>query len=213
MIRINLFPTKPVKKKERTGAVDALVFLLVTVVCAAVIWIVHGSINEKIDKQKRTNDILAMKIESIKQEIKDHDEIKAKLTEFEAREKIIQELVAARTGPVQMLVELSNILSLGKGPSIRPEEYQEMLKRDPASGFNPEWDPRRLWLTRFEESDREVLLEGQAMSNEDVGELLRRIKISKYFFNEVLVKTRTEKSAETTAVVIAFELKCNIRYR
>jgi type IV pilus assembly protein PilN len=154
-----------------------------------------------------------MKIESIKQEIKDHDEIKAKLTEFEAREKIIQELVAARTGPVQMLVELSNILSLGKGPSIRPEEYQEMLKRDPASGFNPEWDPRRLWLTRFEESDREVILEGQAMSNEDVGELLRRIKISKYFFNEVLVKTRTEKSAETTAVVIAFELKCNIRYR
>ena len=213
MIRINLYPTKPVKKKERAGAVDALVFLLVTVVCAAVIWIVHGSISEKIEKQKRTNDIMSMKIESIKQEIKDHDEIKAKLTEFEAREKIIQELVAARTGPVQMLVELSNIMSLGKGPSIRPEEYQEMLKRDPASGFNPEWDPRRLWLTRFEESDREVVLEGQAMSNEDVGELLRRIKISKYFFNEELVKTKTEKSTETTAMVIAFELKCNIRYR
>ena len=51
------------------------------------------------------------------------------------------------------------------------------------------------------------------MSNEDVGELLRRIKISKYFFNEELVKTKTEKSEETTAMVIAFELKCNIRYR
>jgi len=213
MIKINLYPTKPVKKKKRAGAIDALVFLLVMVVCGAVIWIVHGSISEKIDTQKRTNDMKQMKIDSIRQEIEDHDSIKAQLAEIEAREKIIQELVAARTGPVQMLVELSNIMSLGKGPSIRPEEYRELLKRDPASGFNPEWDPRRLWITAFEEEDREVTLNGEAMSNEDVGELLRRMKISKYFFNEELVQTKSFKSTETTVMIVAFKITCNLRYR
>ncbi|MFH1435026.1 MAG: PilN domain-containing protein [Pseudomonadota bacterium] len=213
MIKINLYPTKPIKKKERAGVVDILVFVLVLAVCGAVIWIVNGSISEKVDTQSRTNNVKKMKIDSIRQEIKDHDMIKRQLQEIEAREKIIQELIAARTGPVQMLVELSNILSLGKGPSIKPDEYKEMLQQAPSSGFNPEWDPRRLWLKQFEEEDRVVAVHGEAMSNEDVGEFLRRMKISKYFFNEELVKTKQEKAEGSSAMIVAFEIKCNIRYR
>jgi len=213
MIRINLYPTKQVKKKEKAGLIDLVVFLLVTLVCAAAIWFINGMISEKIERQQLANDTKQTKIASIKQSIQDHDQIKAQLAEIEAREKIIQELIAARTGPVQMLVELSNIMSAGKGPAIRSDEYQEMLKRDPSSGYNPEWDPRRLWLSSFEEKDREVFLSGEAMSNEDVGEFLRRIKISTYFFDEQLVKTQTQKTAETGTVIIAFEIKCNVRYR
>ena len=213
MIRINLYPTKPIKKKERAGAVDILVFVLVLAVCGAVVWIVNGSISEKVETQNRTNNVKKMKIDSIRQEIKDHDQIKRQLQEIEAREKIIQDLIAARTGPVQMLVELSNILSIGKGPSIRPDEYKEMLQHAPSSGFNPEWDPRRLWLQEFEEEDRAVIVRGEAMSNEDVGEFLRRMKISKYFFNEELVKTKQEKADGSSAMIVAFEIKCNIRYR
>ena len=213
MIRINLYPTKPVKKKEKAGIIDLVVFLLVTLVCTAAIWFINGMISEKIERQQLANDTKQTKIASIKQSIQDHDQIKAQLAEIEAREKIIQELVAARTGPVQMLVELSNIMSAGKGPAIRPDEYQEMLKRDPSSGYNPEWDPRRLWLLGFDEKDREVTLTGEAMSNEDVGEFLRRIKISTYFFDEQLVKTQTRPTGETQTVIIAFEIKCSVRYR
>ena len=213
MIRINLFPAKPVKKKGKAGLVDALVFMLVVVVCTAIIWIVNGWMNEKIDVQSRANNLKKMKIESIRQEIKDHNEIKRQLTEIEAREKIIQELMAARTGPVQMLVELMGILSAGKGPSIRSDEYKEMLKRDPTSGYNPEWDTRRLWVSSFDEKDRTVIIKGEAMSNEDVGEFLRRLKISNYFYDEELIKTKTEKVANSSATVIQFELKCKIRYR
>jgi type IV pilus assembly protein PilN len=213
MIRVNLYPAKPVKRKERAGLVDALVFLLVVLVCVAVIWIVNGWMNEKIEVQNRANDIKKMKIESIRQEIKDQDEIKRQLTEIAAREKIIQELMAARTGPVQMLVELMSLLSAGKGPSIRPEEYKEMLKRDPASGYNPEWDTRRLWITSFEEKERSVVIKGEAMSNEDVGEFLRRLKISSYFYDEELVKTKSEKVSSSSVMITQFELKCKIRYR
>jgi hypothetical protein len=88
-----------------------------------------------------------------------------------------------------------------------------MLKRDPSSGYNPEWDPRRLWLLSFEEKDREVTVTGEAMSNEDVGEFLRRIKISTYFFGEQLVKTQTRPAGEVQTIIIAFEIKCSVRYR
>ncbi len=213
MIRINLYRAKVARKRERVALAEALLFLLVALVCGAVIWIVNGWVNEKIEIQERTNDIKKMKIESIRQEIKDHEEIKRQLSEIEAREKIIQELIAARTGPVQMLVELMKILSSGKGPSIRPEEYREMIRRDPTSGFNPEWDTRRLWLTSFEEKERSVVIKGEAMSNEDVGEFLRRLKISGYFFDEELIKTKSEKLSASNASIVKFEMKCKIRYR
>lgn len=213
MIRINLYPKKAFKKEEKIVTVDFLIFLLVVIVCGAIMWVVNSYINDKLQVQSRANNMMQMKINSIKQEIKDHDKIKQQLKEIEEREKIIQELVAARTGPVQMLVELSDILSVGKGPSIKPEEYQEMLKRDPSSGFNPEWDPRRLWLTGFEEKDREVVIQGEAMSNEDVGEFMRRMKISRYFFDEELVKTKAISKQESKASIVAFEIKCKIRYR
>jgi Tfp pilus assembly protein PilN len=100
MIRINLYPTKPVKKKEKAGIIDLVVFLLVTLVCAAAIWFINGMISEKIERQTLANDTKQTKIASIKQSIQDHDQIKAQLAEIEAREKIIQELIAARTGPV-----------------------------------------------------------------------------------------------------------------
>jgi len=213
MIRINLYPAKPVKKKEKVVLVDLLIFLLVFIVCGASLWIVNGWINEKIEMQERANNIKQMKIDSIRQQIKDHDQIKKQLEEISAREKIIQELIAARTGPVQMLVELMNLLSEGKGPSIRPDEYKEMLKKDPSSGFNPQWDVRRLWLKSFEEKEREVLIKGEALSNEDVGEFLRRLKISNFFWDEELLKTSSEPAQDSTVRIVKFEIKSKIRYR
>jgi len=215
MIRINLVPKKLAKKKERGKEVELLVFLLVLLICGAVIWILHSTISEKIDTQTRANDGKRLKINAIQQEIKDHELIKKQLAEIEAREKIIQELVAARTGPVQMLVEMSRILAGGpdSGPSVKPDEYQEMLKRDPSSGFDPEWDARRLWITSFVEQEKRVMIAGLATSNEDVGEFLRRLKISRYFFDEVLLQTASEGEKETGASIVSFRIKCTIRYR
>jgi hypothetical protein len=51
------------------------------------------------------------------------------------------------------------------------------------------------------------------MSNEDVGEFLRRLKISNYFYDEELVKTKSEKVSSSSVMITQFELKCKIRYR
>ncbi len=212
MIRINLLPTKAVKRKSR-GELEILVLLLVLLVEGAVIYLLYSTVSGKVEDQKRENDIKQAKIASIQEDIKDHEQIKAQLDEIDAREKIIQELIAGRTGPVQMLMELSAILGQGQGPTVDKEEYQEQLKRDPSSGYNPEWDSRRLWLTAFKETDREVDMSGQAMSNEDVGEFLRRLKLSKYFFAEVLIKTMEIRIPSSSVPIVGWNIKCKIRYQ
>lgn len=212
MIRINLLPSKPVKHATR-GGLDVLVLLLVLLIEGAAIFLLYSSVSGKVDDQKRENGIKQSKIDSIKADIKDHEAIKAELAEIEAREKIIQELIAGRTGPVQMLMELSAILGQGGGPTVDKEEYQELLKRDPTAGYNPEWDARRLWLTSFKETNREVEMSGQAMSNEDVGEFLRRLKLSNYFFDEILVKTAEQRVTKSSHPVVGWNIKCKIRYQ
>ena len=212
MIRINLLPRKAVKRRSR-GELELLVLLLVLVIEGVGIYLVWSSISGKVEDQQRENDMKRAKITAIKEDIKDHDAIKTELSEIEAREKIIQELIAGRTGPVQVLMELSSILSQNGGPSVDKEWYQELLKRDPSAGYNPEWDSRRLWITSFTEKDREVELDGEAMSNEDVGELLRRLKLSSYFFAETLVRTAEAKTKDSTVPLIEWKIRCKVRYR
>jgi type IV pilus assembly protein PilN len=212
MIKINLLPTKPVKKKAR-GEVSILVLLLVLLVEGVVAYLLYSSLSGKVEDQQRENEIKQGKIASIKEDIKDHEAIKNELSEIDAREKIIEELKAGRTGPVQVLMELSAILSQGGGPSVDKEAYKELLKRDPSAGYNPEWDSRRLWLTSFKEADRTVDMTGMAMSNEDVGEFLRRLKLSNYFFDEQLVKTSEAGSDKTSVPIVSWHIKSKIRYQ
>lgn len=212
MIRINLLPRKPVKRKGK-GGIEILVLVCVLIVVGAVLYFMYSSLNGKVEDQKRANAIKLAKIDSIKADIKDHEKIKTELEEIDAREKIIQELIAGRTGPVQVLMELATILSLGSGPSVHKEQYQELLKRDPSAGYNSEWDSRRLWLTTFKEENREVEFHGMAMSNEDVGEFLRRLKLSDYFYAETLVKTAEVTVPKSNVPIVSWELKCKIRYR
>lgn len=212
MIRINLLPRKPVKRKSK-GGLDVLILLCVLVAEAAVVYFLHSSLSGKVEDQRRANGIKQAKIDSIKADIKDHEQIKAELEEIDAREKIIQELIAGRTGPVQMIMELAAVLSLGSGPSLHKEKYQSLLKRDPSAGYNPEWDSRRLWITLFKEQDREVEMDGKAMSNEDVGEFLRRLKLSDYFYAESLVKTAEAYETQSSVPIVSWKIRCKVRYR
>jgi type IV pilus assembly protein PilN len=212
MIRINLLPRKAVKRKAR-GGVELLIMVSALVVELAVLYFLFSSLSGRVEDQRRANGIKQAKIESIKADIKDHEQIKSALEEIDAREKIIQELVAGRTGPVQVLMELAAVLSSGGGPLIHKEWYQELLKRDPSAGYNPEWDTRRLWITSFKEQNREVEMAGAAMSNEDVGEFLRRLKLSGYFYDESLVKTAEIGAKESNVPIVSWRIKCKIRYQ
>ena len=120
--------------------------------------------------------------EIISKQISDHPQIKAQLKELRDREDAIPKLQSARTGPTSALLELSRILTPGRGPDDRPRQDRAAQARQPDRGRpNPNWDPRRLWLTTYNEIDRVVKMGGLARDGEDVTEFLRRLTLSDYF--------------------------------
>ena len=67
-----------------------------------------------------------------------------------------------------------------------------LRKDNPLAVYNPAWDARRLWLTKFVEQQRKVRLEGIARDGEDVSELARRMGLSSFFYEVRLLPARTQ---------------------
>src|SRR5271166_4773844 len=138
-------------------------------------------------KQDQLRDILAEngriqgQIDAIKKQTANHPEIKAKLKDLRDREDAIQKLQAARTGPTATLLELAHMLTQGRGPTTDHDKLEQLKLDNPAEVYSLSWDPRRLWLTSYEEVDRKLKLAGLARDGEDVSELERRMRLSDYF--------------------------------
>ena len=106
----------------------------------------------------------------------------------------------------------SRILSDGGGPTIDPRELERMQRDNPLAGFNAGWDGRRLWLTSFEEDQRQVRIHGVGRTNDDVAEFLRRLTLSELFEAVALDKTEAAQDTTTHLDMIAFELSATVHY-
>ena len=91
--------------------------------------------------------------------------------------------------------------------------YEKRLRSDPNAGYNPSWDPRRIWITGWHEANRHVLLEGTAKSNDDVAEFMKRLQLSVFFENVILEGTKEVSSAESSGgITYGFKINCGVRY-
>lgn len=216
MIRINLLPTRDAPRRQ--AAVVQLVALgVLLTVSASVLVFVDSWQRSEITSQERTNMVVESRIDRIQKTIQDHDQIRERIEEIESKQGVIDQLQAGRTGPVMVMVELSKVLSRNGSPSIDHDRYMELVRRSPGQAYDPNWDGRRLWLQAFREEDRGVELSGVALSHEDVAELLRRLSLSDYFYQVVLVETRSdERRSEATGPfgprLVSFEIRCQLRY-
>lgn len=212
MIKINLLPQK--RRVDRGEAsqlwlVAVLVAFLLEVVA---LFVFHSIKNEELKDQNRKNAELQTQIDQSKKAVANHQEVKQKLEQLRAREDAIAKLQSARTGPTSVMLELARLLTPGRGPSVDPDRLQQLRKDNPLAVYNPSWDARRLWLTKFVEQQRKVRLEGIARDGEDVSELARRMSLSSFFFDVRLLPARTEKDSETGLEVVRFELEAQVRY-
>src|SRR5262249_20964519 len=158
------------------------------------------------------NDVKAA-VNRLKTEIGDYDVIKAKRDGLIAQRDAINKLKAGRTGPVFVLRELSEILTRDKGPTYSKAEYENRLRSDPNAGYNPSWDPRRIWVTGWRELNRHVAIEGTAKSNDDVAEFMKRLQLSVFFENVVLEGTKELSGAESSGgITYGFKIHCGVRY-
>lgn len=212
MIRINLLPQK--KRAERAeGSQLWLGVVLVAFLLEVVgLFVFHSLKSEELKDQNRKNAELTTQIERVKQTVANHNSVKEQLEQLRAREDAIAKLQSARTGPTSVMLELARLLTPGRGPSVDPDRLNQLRKDNPLAVYNPAWDSRRLWLTKFVEDQRKVRLEGIARDGEDVSELARRMNLSSFFYEVRLLPAKTEKETATNMEVVRFELEAKVRY-
>jgi len=177
-----------------------------------VLLFVYKTKQDELTKVQKHNTELVGNIDNIKREIAQHATIKAQLKELRDREEAIQKLQAARTGPTATMLELSRIMTPGRGPTVDRDKLEQLKRDNPSSVPNPSWDPRRLWLAGFKEQDRVVRLSGYARDGEDVSEFLRRLTLSDYFYEVRLLPASKAVDQQTKLELVRFEMSAKVRY-
>jgi len=213
MIRINLLPRKR-RSEQKTAASQGWLIAVMLVLLAEVsgLFAWHSYTESKLTDQRRRNAEVSAQIEQSKKLVQNHADVKRKLAELRAKEEAIAALQSARTGPTSVLLELARILTPGRGPTVDPAKLEELRRDNPLALFSPSWDPRRLWITKFDEQNRQVQIMGMARDGEDVSEFARRLSLSGYFMDVRLMpgKRAAEKAGELE--LVDFELQSKVRY-
>jgi len=213
MIRVNLLPQKREIKRTTGDAANQswlLAVLGVVVVEIIGLFLFHQVKREELAKQTRANAELTSQIDQIKKAVANHADVKAQLEVLRAREDAIAKLQQARSGPTAVMLEVSRVLTNGRGPTVDPDVLAQLRRDNPTSVYNPSWDPRRLWLTSFTEADRLVKIDGLARDGDDVSELARRLSLSVYFADVKLLPA--SKTTDSGLEVIKFQLQAKARY-
>jgi type IV pilus assembly protein PilN len=216
VVRVNLLPDKR-QAARRIASSEPSQLWLIGVLGAFVATIVVCLFVQKV-KQDQLREIIAEnsriegQIDAIKKQTANHVEIVAKLKELRDREDAIQKLQAARTGPTSTLLELARVLTIGHGPTTDRDRLEQLKRDNPAEVYNANWDPRRLWLTSYQEVDRTVKLAGLARDGEDVSELERRLKASDFFTDVKLLPGAKVVDAQSHQELFRFELSAKVRY-
>jgi type IV pilus assembly protein PilN len=177
-----------------------------------VLLFVYKTKQDQLAQVQKHNTELTGNIDNIKREIAQHTTIKTQLKELRDREEAIAKLQAARTGPTATMLELSRIMTPGRGPSVDRDKLEQLKRDNPSSVPNVSWDPRRLWLSGYKETDRVVRLSGFARDGEDVSEFLRRLTLSDYFYETKLLPATKVVDAATKLELIKFEMSTKVRY-
>jgi type IV pilus assembly protein PilN len=230
MIRVNLLPNKKQSKRadfsffsfgggggssstSSEGSQAWLGIVLgVVLVEVLVLLFVYKTKGDQLAKVKNKNLEHTTTINTIQGNISQHEKIKGELKELREREDAIQKLQAARTGPTATLLELSKILSSGRGPTVDRDKLEQLRRDNPSAVPNANWDTRRLWLTTYSEKDRVVKVSGLARDGEDVSEFLRRLTLSDFFYDVKLLPATKEIDAATKLELVKFEFSAKVRY-
>lgn len=211
MIRINLLPGRR-EPSPRTGQGWLLGVLVAGVIVAVGLALFHQVKVNQLKRFRLANTEMERQIAASRSEVKQHPELKKKLELQRSREQAIVSLQQARSGPTHVLLELSRILTRGRGPTISREQTAQIYRDSPQDLPNPAWDPRRLWLVAFREKDRSAKMEGLAHDAEDVSELARRLSASPYFSDVVLLPAKQHLDSATKANLVSFQLEAKVRY-
>ncbi len=215
MLKINLLPSQ--RRDTGPTTTDATRTLAIAmggslILVVAGLFLFHSSKANEVDVVRAQNNAQDQQVRQIRARISDHERVRSELAEIHAREEAISHLEGARTGPTSMLVELSHLLSPGGRPSSDPSVLDRVQRENPTQMYNTTWDPHRLWVQRFTEENRNVAMEGEGRTPDDVGEFMRRMMLSQYFEQVRLERSEGSTDADTKITVQRFRIAAKVRY-
>jgi type IV pilus assembly protein PilN len=213
LIRVNLLP----HAAERRTSPEAsqtwlLLVMLVVVVEIVALFFFHQTKEDELAAVTSEVTKVGTQINEIRSRVKDHDKIKQELDVLRSREDAIAQLQAGRTGPTAVLLEMSRVLTKGKGPTVDPDKLEVQKQVNPHAVYNPAWDPKRVWLTDYGETERNVRLEGIARDGNDVYEFAQRLKLSQYFDEVTLLPGQQQDKTAERGELVKFALQVKVNY-
>ncbi|MGB5268616.1 MAG: PilN domain-containing protein [Polyangiales bacterium] len=223
MIRINLLPSDKKKRTRRmapsplpTGDLNlgtwGIVYGGAIAVWLVVLGVLYFAQSGEMDTIAQENKTLEARRDELTRKTKGLADVEGRLEKSRRLEKVVQDLERARRGPTRAVMELSRVLSSPGGPTINPAELERMRQENPLAGFNESWDVRRLWISRFEEVERDCKITGMGRSNEDVAEFLRRLTLSEIYDGVTLQRTRAATDTDTGLTMVGFDITCKVKY-
>jgi len=207
MIKINLIGTK-VKPKPKAPAFRIYIFAGLLLVEIVVLFAWYKILSSELeDATKRTKDAQA-KVENLKRIKEEWEKWQAEKADLERQAAVFETLKAEQAGPANMLEFLSYALT------AVPENpmYVDEAKAQELVGWNPKWDPKRVWLRKIEEKQGILTIKGEAIDHEDVAEFYKRLETCEYFGNiEPGIQSR-KVSEELKLKLVEFTATTTLQY-
>ncbi len=156
MMRINLLPVRAARRQVSARQELLILALILAIVTAGLFaWATVGS--AKVSDMQERVDSVRREMETVKKDVARVQEFKTKADLLERKLKVIDELKKKKIGPAKMLDDLAGILT----------------------------DQRKVWLTKLEEKDGTLLLEGGAMEEENVSDFQMALSKRSKIFTDV----------------------------
>lgn len=204
MIRINLLPVREAAQKKSSRQLLVL-FAVILLAEVGVLFFLQSEQEAALADVQTKNKQIQKKIKDLQKKTKAVADLQRQTAELEAQKAVLDSLVEGQAGPVKMLDELSRILTPVEDPKLKVEVEER--------GWDPDWDPRRLWVDTFVENQRFVKIAGHARNNEDLSEFLKRLGTSRHFIKINLnVSSAVERSDLNNAKMVEFDLTALVIY-
>ena len=159
MIRINLLPHREAAKKARREQFYVL-FGLVAMLAAVIVFAVYTLIETQIEQQNRKNDFLKQEIAVLDKQLEEIKQLREKTNALLARKKVIEDLQRDRGETVYLLSELTQQV------------------------------PEGVYLKSLKQDGLKVNIAGYAQSNARVSALMRNLEASPWLERPVLIETK-----------------------
>lgn len=171
MIRINLLPgPRAVRGVAPQWDVRVEVAGAVAIIVVALGLCFHYSsvLDREIEARQLEKQEKEKRLVALKEKIKLVEDFEKRKKTLEDKNRIIEQLENARSGPVRVMDYVSQSL-----------------------------EPLKIWLMKLNVKGKDVELEGRALTNDDVVEFVNNLRRTDFFTNIRLLETRSGTEAKT----------------